>query len=304
MVGVEHSSLHIENNKQPSLESHNNWASNPNFQQSTHKAMYGSEGNSQGSAAYLNSKALNSLLKSSGIPMKGKPFQLFYFYIKDVFMDKDGKIDEKNINKFAGQLKTMTGYLNAWEHLKAMVYQGAQGVDKEKEFTGSVGSFLNKLCAKLGVSFPTNGTLLSQYQVTQLVKKVSSMSTAQLVKNFPVLGPAAVNVLNSLSKFLPYFSIGPYSRPKNIYSLWQNASSGGVAMPQGGNMPNPAAFTSFFDALSEGSTILSGVAQSNSSKLSYAQNRYNRLNAFVHAMLSDWQNIRKGMIGKMAQARS
>ncbi|MDN3504361.1 MAG: hypothetical protein P0S95_02145 [Rhabdochlamydiaceae bacterium] len=304
MVGVEQTCLHIENNKQPSSRSHDNWAHNPNYEKSTHKAMYGSEGNSQGSATFLNGQQINALIKSSGISPKGQPFQLFFFFIKEVFMNNDIPVTEKNIDKFAKQLETMSDYSNAWENIKNMVFQNDKGTVNQKAFVGAVGAFINKLCSKLGVSFPTNGSWLSKYQFTQLIKKVTAMTPAQQVDAFPLLGQNALSVLNSLNSFVSYFSIGPYSRPQTLSALWNNVNNGGPAMPNGSHMPNPHAFSSFFDALSEGSSILSGVSQSNSSKLSYAQNQYNRLNAFVHVMLSDWQNIRKGMNVKMAQARN
>jgi len=176
------------------------------------------------------------------------------------------------------------------------VYAAANGTGHEKVFVGAVGSFLNKLCSKLDIKFPTDGTMLNRIKFNNLIDIVKDLRPSALLKYFPVLGSSVNNILSNLNTFADYFSTGPCNPSKKLSTLWQDVNGGGVAMPQGGNMPNPLAFTSFFDALSEGSSVLSGVSQSNSSKLSYAQNQYNRLNAFVHSMLSSWLTIRKGLI--------
>jgi len=279
---------------------------NPNIQKETHKAMYGPDGNSAGGATFMSAKALETLIKGSGVPLKGKPFQLFYFLIKDVFMGKDVKSEEKNINKFAKQLTTITAYFKEWESIKSQVFAASSGTDTSRAFRGAVGKLLNSIMNRLGLSFPTDGSDISIKMFEGAIGMLTNLSVAQLDKAFPVLGVNSRSILSSLDQFMAYFGADPETKikPHDLSSFWNMANAGGQPIDGGGNMPNPTVVTPFLDALSEGSSTLSGISASNTSKLQYAQNEYNRLNAFVHNMLSAWLNIRKGMNLKMSQARN
>ena len=283
---------------------------NPEIRKQTQKAMYGPEGNSQGSAAFMTAAGITNLLKNSGVATKGKPFQYFFYLIRDVFMGKDAKSAEKNINKFSNQMEKLTSYYNDWESLKKQVYLAGNGNESKatanSNFRSSVGKFLNRIFGRIGFYFSTDGSPINAQQLTELLDTMNHMSPSQLDKNFPALGESARGVFLSLFKFRAYFAgdIHQGLVPLDITRLWSEAQGGGVAIAGGGHMPDPAAFSQFFNALSEGSSTLSGVSDSNSSKLTYAQNQYNRLFSFVHGMLKAWLNIRKGMNVKMSQARN
>ena len=279
---------------------------NPNIQKQTHRAMYGPEGDQAGGAALMNAQALEALLKNSGIPMKGKPFQLFYFLIKDVFMGKDAKSEEQNIDKFAKQLTTITAYFKQWEDIKEQVFGASSGPDTTTAFREGVGKLLNSLLKRLGWLFAINGAPINIIDFQAAISQLATISDSELEKVFPVLGVSVRSIMSDLNKFVAYFGEDPNQKikPLDLSSFWKMANSGGPAIDGGGNMPNATVVTPFLDALSEGSSVLSGISASNSSKLQYAQNEYNRLNAFVHNMLSAWLNIRKGMNGKMSQARN
>ncbi|MDN3504359.1 MAG: hypothetical protein P0S95_02135 [Rhabdochlamydiaceae bacterium] len=279
---------------------------NPNIQKETHKAMYGPEGNTQGSAAFMTAAGITNLLKSSGVPLKGKPFEYFFFLIKDVFMGKDAVAAEKNINKFSLQMEKLSSYFTAWESIKKQVYLAGSGHDTTDAFRASIGKFLNLILGPMGGYFPTDGSPISIPEFEDIHSELKSMTPKELESLFPALGPNILIVINTLQMFIAYF--GAYKqqgiKPLSLAQLWNRMHNGGVAVPGGGHMPDATAFTNFFDALSEGSSTLSGISQSNSSKLSYAQNQYNRLFAFVHSMLKSWLEIRKGMEVKMSQARN
>ena len=279
---------------------------NPNIQKQTRKAMYGPEGNSDGSAAFMSAQAMSVMLKSSGVPLKGKPFELFYYLIKDVFMGKDVNAEEANINKFAKQLETLTTLFNAWEDIKEEVYASASGTDTSQKFVIKVATLLNRLLKPLGFKFPTNGQAIESSDFHSALQMVNELSAYGMKQDFPVLGNNVISLLDNLSSLSKYFCEDKRAKiePISLLVLWKDVQSGGSAIPKNGNMPNPEAYSSVQDSLSEGASILSGISASNSSKLQYAQNEYNRLNAFVHNMLSAWLNIRKGLLGKMAQARN
>ncbi|MDN3504358.1 MAG: hypothetical protein P0S95_02130 [Rhabdochlamydiaceae bacterium] len=279
---------------------------NPNIQKETQKAMYGPGGNSEGKAAFMNASALENLLKSSGIPLKGKPFQLFYFYIKDVFMGRDVKAEEQNINKFAKQLTDLTSYFNEWENIKSQFFAAGSGTDTSKAFRAAVGTFLNSIFGRLGFHFATNGNPIDSLNFEGAIQSIGDLSVYGLQVKYPVLGENVVSIVNCLKPLEGYFGEN-YNNgipPKSLIDFWNSANGGGQAIPSGGNLPNPEIISPVINALSEGASSLSGISSSNASKLQFAQNEYNRLNSFIHNMLSAWLNIRKGLNSKMTQARN
>lgn len=260
------------------------------------KTLYGVDGNSEGGVSF-EAKELETILASSGIPQKGSPFALFYYLIKDVFMDKYTTKSEKNINQFAQQLQRISTLLRLWDDVHA-----AFDSQNSKQFMAAMGNFLNLLCGKFtGNVFPTNGTPCDGNWFGVLVAQVSSPGF-NYKKYFPTLGSNIVAVLQSVSNFKSLFCYfktpdKPTVQPTDIATIWQKAETGGQ---QG--LPDPEAITGYVNNLSENNATLGGISESESSKLQYAQNEFNQLQSFIKDMIKDWIEIRKVNITSMSSA--
>ncbi len=67
------------------------------------------------------------------------------------------------------------------------------------------------------------------------------------------------------------------------------------------NIANAQYMSSDINSMSQVSSLLTGVSSTESSKLQYKEQEYNRLMSFVKEMLSDWQKIKKVGIQHMGQ---
>ncbi|MCF7851951.1 MAG: hypothetical protein K9M07_01775 [Simkaniaceae bacterium] len=238
--------------------------------------------------------------------VKGDPFELFFYYVTVVMQQDQTQSQSQNIYNLSDQLSQMTGYLNDWNSVKSSFYASASSVndDQTPEFRGGLGKVLNELFQPymnyIGVpSFPEDGSISADtYQnYTKLSNYIENAPDSEL--NQTVLGTAVRGIMQNTDQLAVF--LNPSKTPLSLNLFWQSCMSGNA---DNLNLPNPILLQPFVNALSEGAGTLGGISSTESSKLQYSQNQFNRLQSFIKDMLNDWVTQRHNFNSAMGQANS
>ncbi|MDN3504357.1 MAG: hypothetical protein P0S95_02125 [Rhabdochlamydiaceae bacterium] len=274
-------------------------------------------GSVQGAAAQNQSAAntVAGILAKHHLSAKGNPFITFYLIIMDKMMGSQTNAETQNIDKFAGQLKNLTQYLNDWNAIKQQFDDAANNIwyNHYQPFCIACSKLLNDVFGKfmhdIGLPlFPENGEAGQAANFKALLSTVeSSSNTDLLMKDCPTLGLHARTLIKSVSTLSIFFTTSHYqTHPDgNLQTLWNNAEIGGVPNPATGHgMANPEILQKYLDQLSDGNGILTGVSGAESSTLQMKQQTFNRLQSFIKNMLSDWVQMKKSFNSSMSQANN
>ena len=239
----------------------------------------------------------------------GNPFKEFYLIIMDVMMGSQSSAQQQNIDKFAGQLNAMNGYLARWEDMKSDFYASSNIHESSQPFVSDTSKLMNDIFGKWmkQVNLPQFGDLHQNYLNMQAIKKyLVNVPPSSLNQFFPVLGGKnALSLLKNIMPLVPFFSSRTSGRrgPDDSFdSIWASAS--GTNNNAENFLPKPSLIQSYQDEFSEGSGMLGGVGGVESSTLQMKQQSFNRLQSFIKSMLTDWVQAKKNFNSSMSQANN